>query len=148
MCTARVLAAGAELDLVSAGHPARGMRLAADVSLSVLGTGAEVDYLEQFGASSVSSRAPSRWPFLKCESQKGLFLEQPRAAIPQPRAVSASDRTCWAARLLPPLFPVESCPGPPPAGHSGQGGSWAGRGAQRGGCRVGGTGDPASSPAV
>lgn len=33
-----------------------GMRLAAGASFSVLGTGAEVDYLEQFGASSVSSR--------------------------------------------------------------------------------------------
>ncbi|KAB0398233.1 hypothetical protein E2I00_008823, partial [Balaenoptera physalus] len=53
---AEVLAAGAELALVSPGHPARGVRLAAGVSLSVLGTGAEVDYLEQFGASSSLGR--------------------------------------------------------------------------------------------
>uniref|UniRef100_A0A8C0D0M5 Transforming acidic coiled-coil-containing protein C-terminal domain-containing protein n=1 Tax=Balaenoptera musculus TaxID=9771 RepID=A0A8C0D0M5_BALMU len=62
-----------------------------------------------------------------CAQPEWALSRAAPAAIPQPRAVSASDQTCWAARLLPPLFPPWSpVPGQPPAGHSGQGGSRGG----------------------
>ncbi|MBW04348.1 Transforming acidic coiled-coil-containing protein 3, partial [Eschrichtius robustus] len=89
---ARVLAAGAELALVSPGHPARGMRLAAGISLSVLGTGAEVDYLEQFGASSFKESALRKQSlYLKFDP---LLQDSPRGpapVAPEPSSARGTD---------------------------------------------------------